>query len=141
MKHKIHNILAKISFEIYPEFSEEFKISKPNNPSHGDWTSNLALILAKKLKKSPLVIAEEIINRFDSHENISNIEVAGAGFINFFLKDEIFLELTKKFASGNFWNLVIEENPKNILLESMSILRDPIIESLLLFADETIFSR
>ena len=120
MKQKIHNILTKISFEIYPEFSEEFKISKPNNPSHGDWTSNLALILAKKLKKSPIVIAEEIINRFDSHENISNIEVAGAGFINFFLKDEIFLELTKRFSLGNFENLVINENPKKILLEYVS---------------------
>ena len=57
----------------------------PKTESHGDLSSNAAMLLAKKLKRKPRDVAEEIISSliYDS-ANIKKIEIAGPGFINFF---------------------------------------------------------
>ena len=54
---------------------------------HGDYASNLALKFAKKLGKKPLEFAKEIQAAFVS-EAVDHIEIAGPGFLNFFLKEE-----------------------------------------------------
>ena len=55
----------------------------PKNPEHGDASTNIAMIKARELKKSPRVIAQQIIDalRFDP-ELIASVEIAGAGFLN-----------------------------------------------------------
>lgn len=55
----------------------------PKIVSHGDLSTNIAMLLAKKLGKAPRVIAQEIIENMKFEEGIvSNFEIAGAGFIN-----------------------------------------------------------
>ncbi|MDB0033874.1 arginine--tRNA ligase [Alphaproteobacteria bacterium] len=58
----------------------------------GDFTTNIALKLSKLLKQRPLDLAKLIIKNISSNE-FEKIEVAGPGFINFFLKDQFFLKL------------------------------------------------
>src|SRR5210317_372529 len=58
----------------------------------GDFTTNIALKLSKLLKQKPLDLAKLIIKNISSNE-FEKIEVAGPGFINFFLKDQFFLKL------------------------------------------------
>ena len=58
----------------------------------GDFTTNVALKLSKLLKQKPLDLAKSIIENTSSNE-FEKIEVAGPGFINFFLKDQSFLKL------------------------------------------------
>jgi arginyl-tRNA synthetase len=58
----------------------------------GDFTTNIALKLSKMLKQKPLDLAKSIIENTSSNE-FEKIEVAGPGFINFFLKDQSFLKL------------------------------------------------
>ncbi|HBE98454.1 MAG TPA: arginine--tRNA ligase, partial [Firmicutes bacterium] len=53
--------------------------------THGDYASNLALKSAKTLHKAPKAIAEDLLKHISSPK-ISKIEIAGPGFINFFLK-------------------------------------------------------
>lgn len=56
---------------------------------HGDFSSNVALLLAKSLKKQPLQLAQQIANHIGSSKNtsiIEKVETAGPGFLNFFLK-------------------------------------------------------
>jgi len=71
---------------------EEILFEKPRLPEHGDLTTNIALTLAKTLKRKPREIAEEIVERLKSEPEIetgvSRIEVAGPGFINVFLAAE-----------------------------------------------------
>jgi arginyl-tRNA synthetase len=56
----------------------------PRNPDHGDWATNVAMTLARVLKRAPRQIAEEIAERIDAGAlDIEAIEVAGPGFINF----------------------------------------------------------
>lgn len=71
--------LSKIGFQ--EEISIAFE--KPNNPEHGDLSTNLALQLSSRLKNSPRKIAESIIQNLSFDENIiEKVDIAGPGFIN-----------------------------------------------------------
>ena len=64
----------------------EIELEKPNNPEHGDLSTNTALKLSSILKKSPRDIAKEIIEKSNWDKDIiSKVEIAGPGFINFYI--------------------------------------------------------
>ena len=72
----------------------EFVIEIPNNPDHGHFATNLAMILAGKQKNSPRNIAEIIIQHLlDPDHFILKAEIGGAGFINFFVTIERWYDL------------------------------------------------
>jgi arginyl-tRNA synthetase len=63
-------------------------VEKPAHAEHGDFASNVAMQMAKAERKSPKAIAEIIVNKLaGSSELIESLEIAGPGFINFFVKD------------------------------------------------------
>lgn len=71
----------------------------PSRPELGDLSTNLALQLSKKLKTNPSVIAEEIAREFPtSSEEVSQVEVAGPGFLNFRLGVKFFHRLLAKYG-------------------------------------------
>ena len=100
MKDEIFSSLQKASLKIFPEFSGNFQVTKPQDSLHGDWSSNIALIMAKEMKKNPRELANEIISALEELDYSKKIEVAGAGFINFFLKENIFFSQIKNYASA-----------------------------------------
>ena len=62
----------------------------PKDKSNGDYSTNIAMRLAKNLKKAPVVIANELKDNLSNNELIESVEVAGPGFINFIVnKDEL----------------------------------------------------
>lgn len=63
----------------------------------GDLSTNAALILSKKIGKNPREIAEQIAKNF-SHPALDKIEIAGPGFINFYLKPETYIQLLKEIT-------------------------------------------
>ena len=64
-------------------------LSVPKNEGYGDYATNLAMLLAKELKQSPMKIAESLAGRIPAKpEWLEKIEVVKPGFINFFLKDQ-----------------------------------------------------
>ena len=63
-------------------------VEKPAHPEHGDFATNVAMQMAKPERKSPRAIADIIVNKLaGSSELIDKLEIAGPGFINFFIKD------------------------------------------------------
>lgn len=65
------------------------QVDYARDKSHGDFSSNIALLLAKPLKKQPHQLAEQIVTHIDCSKPTSileKVEIAGPGFINFFLK-------------------------------------------------------
>ncbi|MSP87127.1 MAG: arginine--tRNA ligase [Methylotenera sp.] len=60
-------------------------LERPKSAEHGDFATNLALVLAKPLKQNPRVIATQLIEALPNSAYIAKTEIAGAGFINFFL--------------------------------------------------------
>jgi arginyl-tRNA synthetase len=61
------------------------QLERPKTAQHGDFSTNLAMTLAKPLRQNPRAIAESIIKALPASEFIEKVEIAGAGFINFFL--------------------------------------------------------
>ncbi len=66
----------------------EFTLERPKQAQHGDYACNLALQLAKALKRKPRDIAAELITALPPSPYLAKTEIAGAGFINCFLKAE-----------------------------------------------------
>ena len=65
----------------------EIGLEKPKGKSHGDWATSVALGLASSLKMSPLEVAEAIVARLDVGGSlITDVEIAGPGFINLTLQ-------------------------------------------------------
>ena len=62
-------------------------LETPKNMLHGDLTTNIAMVHAKRAKRAPRLLAEEIIALIPHHEHIQNIEIAGPGFINILFTD------------------------------------------------------
>src|SRR4051794_40976537 len=58
-------------------------LERPRNRDHGDWASNIAMRLAKKLGTNPRELAQRIADEVASIEGVASAEVAGPGFINF----------------------------------------------------------
>jgi arginyl-tRNA synthetase len=68
-------------------------LERPRNPDHGDWATNVAMTLAKPLRRAPRQIAEELASRLDADAaGVSSVEVAGPGFINFRLRSDLLLD-------------------------------------------------
>jgi arginyl-tRNA synthetase len=63
----------------------EVQIEVPGNPEHGDFSSNLAMTMARAEKKSPRQIAEALVAALGDCDFLSKVEIAGPGFINFTL--------------------------------------------------------
>jgi arginyl-tRNA synthetase len=67
----------------------EIALERPKDPAHGDVATNLALALAKTLNAKPREVAERLVAALDLPPGVvRNVEIAGPGFINFFLAGE-----------------------------------------------------
>jgi arginyl-tRNA synthetase len=77
----------------------EIKIEIPSQKQNGDYSTNVALELVKILKISPKEIAELIIKNINKNEIIKNIEIAGPGFINFFINNDFYLNKINKIIN------------------------------------------
>ena len=60
-------------------------LERPKNKDHGDFSTNLAMLLAKPLRQNPRAIAESLIQALPTSAYVEKVEIAGAGFINFYL--------------------------------------------------------
>jgi len=80
---------AKIQGQLNYQQIPEFVIEVPKDSGHGDFACNVAMLLARQARMAPRQIAEIIISHIDlqAEEVLEKIEVAGAGFINFFLNN------------------------------------------------------
>jgi len=66
----------------------------PKEKTHGDYSTNMAMQLARVAKKAPRMIAEGIVEHFDKEKgSIDKIEIAGPGFINFYMNNHYLTEL------------------------------------------------
>ncbi|NOT65706.1 MAG: arginine--tRNA ligase [Methylotenera sp.] len=85
MKTHLTELLTVAAKTIAPEFNSAIVLERPKSAEHGDFATNLALVLAKPLKQNPRAIATQLIAALPASDYIAKTEIAGAGFINFFL--------------------------------------------------------
>jgi arginyl-tRNA synthetase len=63
-------------------------LERPKQPEHGDYASNMALQLARALKRKPRDIAQDLVAALPGSPHVAAVEIAGAGFINFRLRPQ-----------------------------------------------------
>ena len=93
---KIRNLLYEI-LKSKSIDSVDIRVERPKNPEHGNFSTNLPLLLSKRLKKGPLEIAREIVSSIDILPPfLSKVEVQPPGFINFFLSPKELRNILKE---------------------------------------------
>lgn len=92
LKEKIYDLLRRSAHEYLntqqsyrEELLDQLDIQTPNDPTHGDYACSIAMKLARELQKSPLEIAEAIIQLIPKNDLIDKAETAGPGFINIYV--------------------------------------------------------
>lgn len=100
----------------------KFTIETPANRTHGDYAVNVALVCAKTFAKSPRMIAETILENANFEDTyIDRAEIAGPGFINFFLNDDYYADIVRDVneKGENYGKSDFGKN-KRILVEFVS---------------------
>ena len=83
MEEYLQPVFSESLLKIAPEFSGAIQFETPQNPEHGDLSTNIAMLIAKDLKKAPRIIANEIVEKLPKNPAvIEAVEIAGPGFIN-----------------------------------------------------------
>ncbi len=95
--HAIESLQNKGVFEL--DHTVEFNIERSKDSKHGDYASNVAMVLAKPLKMNPREIAQIICDELAETHHLSKTEVAGPGFINFFLTDACRVQVVRKILT------------------------------------------
>jgi arginyl-tRNA synthetase len=91
-------VIAEAGASLAPP--DSIQIDAAKDPRHGDFASNLAMILAKPLGKPPRVVAEALIRALPASPRVTKVEIAGPGFINFFVSDAAFQSLVADILSA-----------------------------------------
>lgn len=124
MKPYLREIISQSlnQFNLSAEESPEIQLEKPNDPNHGDASSNIALQLAGTLRDNPRNIAQEIVAglEYDS-KKITAVEIAGPGFINFrYAENYLYDELKTVLSKGSSFGQSSSLKGQKILLEFVS---------------------
>lgn len=100
----------------------EFIIEVPANKANGDYSSNAAMAGARAFKKAPRMIAESIVKYLDLSDTVfDRVEIAGPGFLNFFLSQKYYSEILKDiFACGENYGKSDYGQGKKVLVEFVS---------------------
>ncbi|MDX8363656.1 arginine--tRNA ligase [Cytobacillus sp. IB215665] len=93
LKDEISEAVVKAGLATREQLPEVI-LEIPKEKVHGDYSTNMAMQLARIAKKAPRMIAEELVNNFDkSKASIEKIDIAGPGFINFHMNNSYLTEL------------------------------------------------
>lgn len=86
VKTQLTELLQQALASVAPNATDTpIHLERPRDPTHGDFATNLAMQLAKALKKNPREIAQQLVNELPLSALVTKADVAGAGFINFTL--------------------------------------------------------
>lgn len=105
MKQQVQTVFAEIVKKLGIE-DAEIVVDFPENALHGEYTTNIAMVLSKRLKAPPRDIAQKIIDEIKSYQTtsegawIDRVEIAGPGFINLYVTDAYFGSVIDSVLNG-----------------------------------------
>lgn len=103
------------------DFRDLIRLEVPKDKQHGDFACNIAMILAKSLHMAPRAIAQTLCDRIQRNRDIERVEVAGAGFINFYLSSAWLYETMRQIeAEQENYGKVDIGHGKKVMVEFVS---------------------
>ena len=97
-----------------------FTVEYTKNSEHGDVATNVAMLMAKKYQQSPRDIAQALVPIFQKETIFTRVEVAGPGFINFFIDDQAYYPIVVRYAANAKVQFPQVGAGKRVLLEFVS---------------------
>ncbi len=127
MKHAIKTLLTqaigklKSADQLPADIDANILITRTRDQSHGDFACNIALMLAKSAGKNPRELAQLLVDALPQNQQIEKIEIAGPGFINFFLsQDTSLMVIDDILQQGNTYGLSNIGGGRKVQLEFVS---------------------
>lgn len=124
LRRKIIDALGRAvaNEELPAEPIPDFIIERPSNSANGGFSTNVAMAGARAFRKAPRAIAESIVNHLDLENSLfDKAEIAGPGFINFFLSQQYYTEILKDIADkGEDYGKSDFGKGKKVLVEFVS---------------------
>ena len=122
IKRVIRSRIKEVLESLYPEHKDTFfEVEIPKNEAFGDYSTNVALVLKGKVGKPPREIAQSFSEMFNQEENFSKLEIAGPGFINFWIAEDFYRKNLKDLLEkgDDFFKLDLGRGQK-VLVEFVS---------------------
>ncbi|MFD1735130.1 arginine--tRNA ligase [Bacillus salitolerans] len=121
LKDEIKNAVIKSGLA-HEDQLPDVVLELPKEKAHGDYATNMAMQLARVAKKPPRTIAEEIVANFDkSKGSIEKLEIAGPGFINFYMDNSYLTELIPTIIkAGDSYGETATGNNEKVNVEFVS---------------------
>ena len=93
MKEQIQTLLTQslevlVTNDVLTEVPDNIRIDHSKDKTQGDFASNIAMMLSKQAKCSPRDLAQKIIDNLPDSAEVDKVEIAGPGFINFFMSQD-----------------------------------------------------
>jgi len=127
MKQKLETLLQHVIASLKSEgildqeIMPKINIERTKDAKHGDFATNLALVLAKPAKTNPRQLADKIILLLPEDSLVSKVEIAGPGFINFFITADSQFQIIKQIHdAGQNFGLSQIGNGKKVQVEFVS---------------------
>ncbi len=127
MKHEIKTLITqavstlKTSNTVPAELEPNIQITRTKDSSHGDFACNIALMLAKPAGKNPRELAQLLVDALPVNDQISKVEIAGPGFINFFVSQDTTLSVVETILNlGDTYGLSNIGAGRKVQLEFVS---------------------
>ena len=124
VRESIKNLIQEALSSLGLEMPAEIHLERPANIEHGDWSTNIALALAKKAGSNPRDLASQLVSTLEgfSSEHVSGLEVAGPGFVNFYLhKTWLYDVLVQAVNAGSEdWARSEEGSNRKVIVEFVS---------------------
>lgn len=109
---------ADSGFDVPTDFSVQ--IERAKSREHGDFATNTAMALAKVAKQRPRELAKQLVDRLPASEHVERVEIAGPGFINFFLTATAYQSLIQTvLEAGNDYGRA-EHHDQPVMVEFVS---------------------
>jgi arginyl-tRNA synthetase len=92
IENLLRQALADLPEDLVPAAARSVNVEVENtrDPQHGDFASNLAMRLAKAARQNPRKVAEALVRSLPASPAVAKVDIAGAGFINFFLSEDAY---------------------------------------------------
>ncbi len=106
--------------EILPDADVSAVLVRPCDPKFGDYQSNALMSLAKTRQLNPRQLATEVVAKLDLSDTCEKVEIAGAGFLNFRLKNSVLVESLQSAARGEHLFFTKAATPKTVVIDFSS---------------------
>jgi arginyl-tRNA synthetase len=121
LKSKLAEWLSAGLARVAPGCAPQIALERPKQPQYGDYSSNVALQLAKTVKRNPRELAAALIAALEPSPQVARVEMAGAGFINLFLSDSARQEVTARILDqGDAFGSVAAAEGTRAIVEFVS---------------------